>query len=127
MALDLSWAVNAKRAVAVNVFLASTCTITRTTETTDAGGSTEVRTTLATGVPCFYTEDLTAQEIARAEQLSIAVSGRLFLPGDQDVTVADEITDLTLPNGDVIGSYEVVSAPRATYEVTRIVLVAGPI
>jgi hypothetical protein len=136
MALDLTWAVNAKRAVARSVFLASTCDIVRTTETTDAGGSTETRTTIATDEPCFYTEDLTDQEIATAERLNYQVRARMYFPGERDIRVNDEITNLVI-DGAMMGyiddtatfvpyRYEVSSAPRATYEVTRLAYVSGP-
>lgn len=137
MALDLTFAVHAKRAIARNVFLASTCDIVRTTETTDAGGTTETRTTIASEEPCFYTEDLTDQEIAEAERLNVQVRARIYFPGERDIRVSDEITNLVI-DGAMLGyiddtdtfvpyRYEVASAPRATYEVTRIALVSGPI
>lgn len=118
-------------------FRPSVCDIIRTTETTDAGGSTETSTTIATAEPCFYTEDLTDQEIATAERLDYQVRARMYFPAALEIRVNDQITNLVI-NGAMMGytndaatfvpyRYEVSSAPRASYEVMRTVYVTGPI
>jgi SPP1 family predicted phage head-tail adaptor len=97
--------------------LPDVCTISRRTQTTDSqGGYTETWATASTTTCRVVSSNLTPEERATADRLSLATAWVVILPALTDVTAADRI---------VVGSrtFEVaaVLAPK-TWEVGRRVL-----
>ena len=112
------------QAVAVE-FQPDTCDIVRLTETQDGGGATNVETTIASGVSCHYSEQLTPQDVALAERHAINIDAKIDLPADQDITAADRVT-VTL-RGVVLGDFEVTLVVRQSFETLRTAFLTGPI
>jgi hypothetical protein len=102
-----------------------TCDIVRIVETQDFGGTTETPTTIATGVKCFYSEDLSPQDVERGAAQEIVINAKLILPAGQDITAKDRVT-VTM-RAVVLGTYEVSSVIRQDYEVQRVAYLEGPI
>jgi len=103
----------------------STCDIVRIVETTDSGGVTETETTIATGVKCFYSEDISPQDVERGAAQEIVINAKITVAANQDITAKDRVT-VTL-RGTVVGTYEVSAVVRQSYEVQRVVYLTGPI
>lgn len=104
--------------------LPGTCDIVRIVETQDSGGTTETPTTIATGVRCFYSESLSAQDVERGAAQEIVINAVLYLLANQDITAKDRVT-VTM-RGTVLGTYEVSSVIRQDYETQRVAYLEGP-
>jgi hypothetical protein len=106
-------------------FQPDTCAIVRVTETSDAGGTTVVETTVASGVSCHYSEQLTVQDLALAERRAINIDAKIDIPANQDISAADRVT-VTL-RGTVLGTFEVTLVVRQSYEALRTAYLTGPL
>lgn len=124
MALDLTFAVHHKRSVA-RLLMPDSCDVVRLTETQTSGGVTVVETTIATGVPLFYTEDLIDQDQVQAESLGVQITAVARVPAETDVAAADRLA-ITV-DGVSLGTYEVTAVVRQTWEILRFVYLKGPL
>jgi len=106
-------------------FQPDTCDIIRVTETQTSGGTDETPSPIASGVSCFYSEEITPQDVARAEVRSIVISAKILIPADQEITATDRVA--VTVRGSVLGTFEVVTVVRQSYEALRLIYLSGPV
>jgi hypothetical protein len=106
------------RALAVELALPDVCDVVRVTPAGSGPRDDETETTIATDVPCAYSENLTRQDLLDAERRGTTVDAVALLPALQDITQADRVKNLTV-GGVNFGTYEVAAVVRRSREGMR--------